>query len=321
MCAVPVPTWTLNRASRRPRLGIEHDGGLGIHRRIQRRQECQRRRRTRDHAWRHRRQPRPQMGLARTGGQRRRQRQMRLLFAEQQFQFGGAVHAACAPARQIDLRVRRPPGDAELPIHHRDMRVVDAHARGAVRTAHSRCVRGRCRRVAPARPAGRRAASPGPSALIAAARSLARLPRSRLSVPSAARYSVSCGSSTVTARSTTRPNSSSIERQRHLGARDVHSPAARLVGHRDVGQRADRAADRPRGGSPPRPARRADRQPRRAAIGIGRCLQPPGEPRQIDRPLRQPPGDRRDRPTLPSTASVIASVASRCSSMAQPSAA
>ena len=121
-----------------------------------------------------------------------------------------------------------------------------------------------------------------------------RLPRSRLSVPSAARTRVSCGASNVDRPRHDAPEQQFVDRQRYVGARDVHAPSARLVDHRDVGQpQIERPIDAhaealpgQRGG--------ADRQPRRAAIGVGRILQPGGEPRQIDRPLRQPPGERRD---------------------------
>ena len=37
-----------------------------------------------------------------------------------QAQLGGPVHPAFRPSGQVDLRVRRPPGDAELAIHHHD---------------------------------------------------------------------------------------------------------------------------------------------------------------------------------------------------------
>ena len=101
---------------------------------------------------------------------------------------GGPVHPAFRPSGEVDLRLRRPPGEAEVAIHHHDPRVVDAHDDGAVRTARSSCAPDRCRPDAPAPPAGRRSALPAPSAP-ASPLSVAsvRLPRSRLSVPSAAR--------------------------------------------------------------------------------------------------------------------------------------
>ena len=118
--------------------GVEHDGGIRIHRRIQRRQECQRRRRACQHAWHDRCDPRPHIGLARIGGQFRGQRQMRALFAEQQLQFRGAVHTAARQTRQIDIRLRRLPGDAKLPIHHRNMRVPHVHGAELCEPASSR---------------------------------------------------------------------------------------------------------------------------------------------------------------------------------------
>ena len=108
--------------------GIEIDRDLAADRRIQRRQGRQRRRCTRYHSGCHRRQPGAQMRLAGARRQHGRQRQSRPLLAKGQAQLGGALDAALRPTSQVDLRTRRPPRDAELPIHYRDLPIVDAHA-------------------------------------------------------------------------------------------------------------------------------------------------------------------------------------------------
>ena len=67
------------------------------------------------------------MRFAGTRGQHGRQRQPRLLLTECQAELGGAVHPALRQPGKVDLRVRRPPSNAELAIHHNHARVVDAY--------------------------------------------------------------------------------------------------------------------------------------------------------------------------------------------------
>ena len=83
-------------------------------------------------------------GLARPAAERRRQVSRRPLVAERQAR-GSALpsHAASRPARKVDRRLRRPPGRAELAVHHDDARIADAHDAGAGRAARRWCGHGR----------------------------------------------------------------------------------------------------------------------------------------------------------------------------------
>ena len=54
-------------------------------------------------------------------------RQPRLLIANRQTEFGQCLHPAFQSPGKIDLRMRRPPGDAKLAIDQRGAPIVDTH--------------------------------------------------------------------------------------------------------------------------------------------------------------------------------------------------
>ena len=212
-----------------------------------------------------------------------------------QAELGGPVDAAFRPSGEVDLRLRRPPGDAELAIHHHDrarrgcarrrswpeqrVRAARPIAAGRPRQLRQQIGDRRCLSC------GRRLAAVGrlgQAAEIEAERAVGRPHQRQLRRIQRHRPRHDA------------PEQQFVHRQRDVGARDVHAPSARLVDHRDVGQpQIERPID-PHAEALPGQRGGADRQPRRAAIGVRRILQPSGEPRQIDRPLRQPPGERRD---------------------------
>ncbi len=131
----------------------------------------------------------------------------------------------------------------------------------------------RCRPAAPVRPADRRPASPVRRRLAARSRQAAEIEAERAV---ARPHQGELRLIQLHRPRHDAPEQQLVERQRHLGAGNVHPSAARLIGHRDIGQRADRAADRRPCGTPPMPARQ-NRSP--AASGRHwRWPQPPAAP-------------------------------------------
>ncbi len=215
---------------------------------------------------------------------------MCVLFAKQQFQFRGAVHAAARQARQIDIRARCLPGHPKLPIHHRNMRVPHVH--------RAELCEPRIAFIAVA-PRGSRQARQQ----FGERRRLARWLIDVAGVAEIAEIQLERAVGLAIDRQLqlidgdrTQHNPAQqqlIQRQRHVRARDRHLPAASLVHHHDVRDAEFQRTIDTVVESLPGQRDRSDRQLCGAAVGIGSCHQPPGQPRQVDRLLRQPPGDCR----------------------------
>ena len=139
-------------------------------------------------------------------------------------------------------------------------------------------------------------------------------------MPSAARISVSCGASSVTARGTTRPSSSSyIDSDTSARGMFMRRPPAWSITVTSVRRRSS-------GRSTPlrKPSQASAAEPIASRVGPPLAFAASSS-RPVSQARSTGPCDSRQAiaatPTLPSTASVIASVASQCSSMAQPIAA